>query len=254
MGLEAADAVGECAGAAGRCWGLVAPGSSQAEVVIDRLLGGVRTFAGADMSTKLKLMCIDVASFGDEHAATPGALELVYADPVAGLYSKLVVTDDARHLPGGILVGDASAYTLLRPLAGTDAVLPDDPATLVLPERLLSQQQGAPAGLGAASLLATAQVCSCRDVSKAEICAAVRDGGCRDVAGVKACAGAGTVCGSCVGLVKNLVKGELANLGVTASAALCRTPTTTCWPTCRRTGRTASCPASPVARSPPTTS
>ena len=209
-------AVGECASAAGRCWGLVAPGYAQAEVVVDRLLGNDRTFTGADLSTKLKLMGIDVASFGDAHASTPGALELVYADPVAGVYSKLVVTDDARHLLGGILVGDASAYPVLRPMAGSDVVLPASPADLVLPQR-----DGAPAALGAASLTDTAQVCSCRDVSKAEICTAVRDGGCRDVAGVKACTGAGTVCGSCVGLVKDLVKDELSSLGVTMSSALC---------------------------------
>ncbi|MGI8537665.1 MAG: nitrite reductase large subunit NirB [Mycobacteriales bacterium] len=209
-------AVGECASAAGRCWGLVTPGYAQAEVVVDRLLGGDRAFTGADLSTKLKLMGIDVASFGDAHATTPGALELVYADPVAGVYAKLVVTDDARHLLGGILVGDASAYPVLRPMAGSDVVLPASPADLVLPQR-----DGAPAGLGAAALPATAQVCSCRDVSKAEICTAVRDGGCRDVAGVKACTGAGTVCGSCVGLVKDLVKDELAGLGVTMSSALC---------------------------------
>jgi len=209
-------AVGECASAAGRCWGLVAPGYAQAEIVVDRLLGGERTFTGADLSTKLKLMGIDVASFGDAHALTPGALELVYADPVAGVYAKLVVTDDAKHLLGGILVGDASAYPILRPLAGSDVVLPESPGDLVLPRR-----DGAPAGLGAAALPPTAQVCSCRDVSKAEICTAVRDGGCRDVAGVKACTGAGTVCGSCVGLVKDLVKDELAGLGVTMSTALC---------------------------------
>ena len=209
-------AVGECASAAGRCWGLVAPGYAQAEVVVDRLLGGERAFTGADLSTKLKLMGIDVASFGDAHASTAGALELVYANPVTGVYAKLVVTDDARHLLGGILVGDASAYPVLRPMAGSDVVLPADPAELVLP-----RVDSAAPGLGAAALPATAQVCSCRDVSKAEICSAVRERGCRDVPGVKACTGAGTVCGSCVGLVKDLVKDELSSLGVAMSSALC---------------------------------
>jgi nitrite reductase (NADH) large subunit len=207
--------VGECASAAGRCWGLVAPGYDQAAVVVDRLLGGDRAFTGAEMSTKLKLMGIDVASFGDAHATTPGALELVWADPVAGVYSKLVVTDDAQTLLGGVLVGDASAYPVLRPMVG--AVLPGNPADLVLPQR----DGAVPMGVGAAALPATAQVCSCRDVSKATICSAVRDGGCRDVAGVKACTGAGTVCGSCVGLVKDLVATELDALGVAMSTALC---------------------------------
>jgi nitrite reductase (NADH) large subunit len=209
-------AVGECASAAGRCWGLVAPGYDQAAVVVDRLLGGEAAFTGADMSTKLKLMGIDVASFGDAHATTPGALELVWADPTAGVYRKLVVTDDAKHLLGGILVGDASAYPVLRPLAASDVPIPGNPADLVLPPR-----EGAPVGIGAAALPPAAQVCSCRDVSKAQICAAVTDGGCRDVAGVKACTGAGTVCGSCVGLVKDLVATELDALGVTLSNALC---------------------------------
>jgi nitrite reductase (NADH) large subunit len=209
-------AVGECASAAGRAWGLVAPGYDQAAVVVDRLLGGDRRFDGADLSTKLKLMGIDVASFGDAHATTPGALELVWADPTSGVYNKLVVTDDAKHLLGGILVGDASAYPVLRPLAGSGVPIPGNPADLVLPSR-----DGGPMGVGAAALPPAAQVCSCRDVSKATICAAVTQGGCRDVAGVKACTGAGTVCGSCVGLVKDLVATELEAMGVTLSNALC---------------------------------
>ena len=207
-------AVGECASAAGRCWGLVAPGYDQAAVVVDRLLGGDRQFTGADLSTKLKLLGIDVASFGDAHARTPGALELVWSDPIAGVYSKLVVTDDAKTLLGGVLVGDVSAYALLRPLVGSE--IPGEPADLVLPAR-----DGAPVGIGAAALPPAAQVCACRDVSKAAICAAVTEGGCRDVAGVKAGTGAGTVCGSCVGLVKDLVAGEMSSLGLVMSTALC---------------------------------
>ena len=70
------------------------------------------------LSTKLKLNGVDVASFGDAFATTPGALDVVYADPVAGVYKKLVLSDDAQTLLGGILVGDASAYGMLRPLVG----------------------------------------------------------------------------------------------------------------------------------------
>ncbi|MCU1693458.1 MAG: nitrite reductase [Frankiales bacterium] len=207
-------AVGECAHAAGRAWGLVAPGYAQAEVVVDRLLGGAASFTGADLSTKLKLLGIDVASFGDAFATTPGALELVYADPVAGVYSKLVVSDDAGTLLGGILVGDASQYALLRPMVG--APISGSPADLVLPAR-----GDAPPGAGAAALPDSAQVCSCMDVTKGAIRCAVSDSGCRDVAAVKACTRAGTVCGSCVGLVKDVVGLELKALGVEASTALC---------------------------------
>ncbi|MGL5827930.1 MAG: FAD-dependent oxidoreductase, partial [Nocardioides sp.] len=108
-------AIGECAAPGGRMYGLVAPGYQMAEVVVDALLDGPGAFTGADMSTKLKLLGVDVASFGDAFATTPGALELVFADAVAGVYKKLVVTDDGQRLLGGILVGDASAYGILRP-------------------------------------------------------------------------------------------------------------------------------------------
>ena len=109
-------AIGECAAPAGRMYGLVAPGYAMAEVVVDAILGGPGTFEGADMSTKLKLLGVDVASFGDAFATTEGALELVFADAVAGVYKKLVVSEDGTRLLGGILVGDASAYGVLRPM------------------------------------------------------------------------------------------------------------------------------------------
>jgi len=156
-------AVGECASAAGRCWGLVAPGYVQAEVVVDRLLGGDRVFTGGDLSTKLKLLGIDVASFGDAQSDTPGALELVYADPIAGVYSKLVVSDDASRLLGGVLVGDAAPYPVLRPMVDADVPLPANLVELVLPPRSGSVTPGA------AGLPDAAQVCSCYDVSKGDL-------------------------------------------------------------------------------------
>ena len=200
-------AVGECASAVGRCWGLVAPGYAMAEVVVDQLLGGAGTFDGADLSTKLKCLGIDVASFGDAFATDPGALELVWADPVAGVYKKLVVSDDATRLLGGILVGDASAYASLRPLVGSGLTM--NPADLI-----------APAGSGrTVELPDDAQVCSCHAVTKAELCAAARET--PDVGAVTECTKAGTGCGSCLNLVKSLVGKERAAQGLTVSKALC---------------------------------
>ena len=126
-------AVGEVAAVEGRCYGLVAPGYSMAEVVADRLLGGEATFPGADLSTKLKLLGVDVASFGDAMGATPGALEIVHTDATKGTYAKVVVSDDARTLLGGILVGDASAYTTLKAYVGRE--VPGDPGALVSARR-----------------------------------------------------------------------------------------------------------------------
>ncbi|APU13938.1 MULTISPECIES: nitrite reductase large subunit NirB [Actinoalloteichus] len=200
-------AVGECACVAGRVYGLVGPGYAMAEVVVDRLLGGAAEFAGADTSTKLKLLGIDVASFGDAHAQAPGALEVVHNDPVAGTYKKLVVSDDAKTVLGGVLVGDAGAYGLLRPLVG--APLPAQPDQLLAPE-------GGGGQVGTAALPDSAQVCSCHAVTKGALNAAIDDG-CTDVPALKSCTKAGSGCGSCVPMLKRM----LAERGVEQSRALC---------------------------------
>ena len=145
-------AVGECAAPAGRMYGLVAPGYAMAEVVVDTLLGGPGEFTGADMSTKLKLLGVDVASFGDAFATTDGALELVLADAVAGHYKKLVVSPDGKRLLGGILVGDVTAYGVLRPMVASGIELPENPEELLLPPRTGARAVGV-AGRGGDLLL-----------------------------------------------------------------------------------------------------
>lgn len=198
-------AIGEVAAIEGRCYGLVAPGNATAEVVADRLLGGAAEFPGADLSTKLKLLGVDVASFGDAHAHTAGALEVVLNDATKATYAKLVVSDDASTLLGGILVGDATAYGTLRPLVGRP--LPADPASLISPA-------GAAVGLGA--LPDDAQICSCNAVSKGAIRTAIATGAC-DIPAIKGTTAAGTSCGSCVPMLKRLLEAE----GVEQSKALC---------------------------------
>ncbi|GAC66609.1 nitrite reductase large subunit NirB [Gordonia soli] len=203
---ESIFAIGEVAAVEGRCYGLVAPGYSTAEVVADALLGESTTFPGADMSTKLKLLGVDVASFGDAMATTENALEIVYNDPVAGKYSKIVVSDDATTLLGGILVGDASAYAMLKPMVGRE--IPGDPAALIAP--------AAGPGVGIDALPDDAEICSCNGVSKGSICSAIADGAC-DIAAIKGCTSAGTTCGGCVPSIKAL----LAASGVELSKSLC---------------------------------
>ncbi|TEA08055.1 nitrite reductase large subunit NirB [Mycobacteroides salmoniphilum] len=198
-------AIGEVAAIEGRCYGLVAPGYTTAEIVADRLLGGSSEFPGADLSTKLKLLGVDVASFGDAHATAEGALEVVFNDATKGTYAKLVVSDDARTLLGGILVGDASTYGTLRPMLGRE--LPADPASLITPA-------GAEIGVGA--LPDDAQICSCNAVTKGAICSAICDGA-TDVPALKAATCAGTSCGSCIPMLKQI----LAAQGVEQSKALC---------------------------------
>ncbi len=201
-------AIGEVAAVEGRCYGLVGPGYATAEVVADRLLDGAAEFPGADTSTKLKLLGVDVASFGDAHGETPGALNVVVSDPINGTYAKLVLSDDASTLLGGVLVGDAGSYGLLRPLVGSS--LPGDPVALISPA------SGDAPALGVGALGDDAQICSCNDVSKGALCAAIENGAC-DVAELKKCTGAGTSCGSCVPLLSQV----LADSGVEQSTALC---------------------------------
>jgi nitrite reductase (NADH) large subunit len=203
-------AIGEVAAIEGRCYGLVGPGYTTAEVVADRLLGGAAEFPEADMSTKLKLLGVDVASFGDAMGATPDSLEVVVNDAVNQTYAKLVLSDDAKTLLGGILVGDASSYGILRPMVGEQ--LPGDPLVLIAP----SGSDSGSAGFGVGALPDGAQICSCNNVTKGDLTDAIA-GGCSDVPGLKKCTLAGTSCGSCVPLLKQLLEAE----GVEQSKALC---------------------------------
>jgi nitrite reductase (NADH) large subunit len=202
-------AVGEVAAIEGRCYGLVGPGYTSAEVVADRLLEGAAEFPEADLSTKLKLLGVDVASFGDAMGVTENCLEVAINDAVNRTYAKLVLSDDAKTLLGGVLVGDASSYGVLRPMVGSE--LPGDPLALITP----AQADGG-AGLGVGALPDSAQICSCNNVSKGELKSAIC-GGCTDVPALKSCTAAGTSCGSCVPLLKQLLQAE----GVEQSKALC---------------------------------
>ncbi|KDN85642.1 nitrite reductase large subunit NirB [Kitasatospora cheerisanensis] len=210
-------AIGECALAAdGRVYGLVAPGYEMAVSVARRIAGqAAEPFTGADLSTKLKLLGVDVASFGDAFGSTPGALDVVYSDARAGVYKKLVVSGEGALL-GGILVGDASAYATLRPLAGTGRPLPVPAESLVLPAGADSAVR-----LGSSALPDDAVVCSCNNVTKGVVRAAVADHGCGTVAEVKACTRAGTNCGSCVKLLGTIVADELAASGAEIDHGLC---------------------------------
>jgi nitrite reductase (NADH) large subunit len=207
-------AIGECALASdGRVYGLVAPGYEMAEAVADVIDGGTRSFTGADTSTKLKLLGVDVASFGDAHGAADGCLDVVYSDSRAGVYKKLVV-DGEGTLLGGILVGDAESYGTLRALTGS--VPPVSPEQLVLPAGA-----GAPAALGPASLPDEAVICSCHNVTKGTIRGAVTEHSCTTVPEVKKCTKAGTGCGSCVKVLGQLVNAELEASGVEVDKGLC---------------------------------
>ncbi|MEU4994873.1 nitrite reductase large subunit NirB [Streptomyces sp. NPDC021622] len=207
-------AIGECAQASdGRVYGLVAPGYEMAETAAAAIAAEESSFTGADLSTKLKLLGVDVASFGDAHGTADDCLDVVYSDSRSGTYKKLVIGPGGELL-GGVLVGDAEAYGVLRPLTGT--VPPVSPEQLVLPAGA-----GGPVSIGPSSLPDSAVICSCHNVTKGTIRGAVTEHSCTTVPEVKKCTKAGTGCGSCVKVLGQLVNDELEASGVEVDKGLC---------------------------------
>lgn len=210
-------AIGECACWRGQLYGLVAPGYEMARSAARHLLGEECGFAGADLSTKLKLMGVDVASIGDAHGATPGSRSYQFLDERRRIYRKIVVSDCGKYLLGGVLVGEASAFGALLQTMLNRIELPEAPEYLILPE---SGAGGARAALGADRLPATAQVCSCNGVSKGALCEAVAAGA-ATIGALKERTSAGTACGGCVPLLTQVLGAELKKLGVALDNHLC---------------------------------
>ncbi|WP_372972976.1 nitrite reductase large subunit NirB [Marinobacter sp.] len=209
-------AIGECALWNQQIFGLVAPGYTMARTLSAALNGEKdAAFTGADMSTKLKLLGVDVGSIGDAHARTPGARNIRFNDEKAGHYRRMVISEDGRKLLGAILVGDNSHYDTLLQYALNGIELPENPEALILPEG----QGGAPT-LGLDALPEAASICSCHNVTKGDICCAI-DAGATDLGAVKAETKASTGCGGCAALLKNVVDSELEKRGVEVSRDIC---------------------------------
>lgn len=209
-------AIGECALWEGKIFGLVAPGYQMARVAAATLAGEEKSFTGADMSTKLKLLGVDVASFGDAHGRTPGALSYQWTHGPQQIYKKIVVSHDNKTLLGGVLVGDASEYATLVQMMLNGISLPKEPETLILP----AFSGSAPKALGVAALPESAQICSCHNVSKGDICQAV-SAGATEIGTIKQCTKAATGCGGCSALVKQVMEFQLAEQGVEVKKDIC---------------------------------
>lgn len=208
-------AIGECALWDNRIFGLVAPGYQMAKVAVAHITGGSDQFVGADMSTKLKLLGVDVASIGDAHARTPGAQTYTYSDGVGQIYKRLVVSADGKKLLGAVLVGEVEAYGTLQQLCVNNMDLPDSPEQLILP-----QIEGGGMVMGVDALPEGAQICSCFDVTKGAICCSVQNG-VSTLAGIKETTKASTGCGGCAALVKQVMDSELTKLGVEVNNNIC---------------------------------
>jgi nitrite reductase (NADH) large subunit len=209
-------AIGECALWNNFIYGLVAPGYNMAKAAASDIAGGDLQFTGADMSTKLKLMGVEVGSIGDAHAKTPGAQCYTYENQPDNIYKKIVVSQDGKTLLGAVLVGDTSEYDSLLQYALNGIELPKSPDALILPT-----SNGEKPTLGVDALPDSATICSCLNVTKGDIIAAI-DCGAIDVGEVKSATKASTGCGGCTALLKNVTDNELAKRGVEVSTDICQ--------------------------------
>jgi nitrite reductase (NADH) large subunit len=210
-------AIGECALYKDMIYGLVAPGYEMAEVVAANICQQEKYFYGFDMSTKLKLIGVDVASFGDAFVTEPEGRTIVFEDTHKGIYKRINITNDGKYLLGGILIGDADAYNILLQTVNNKIVLPPNPEDLILGSRGGETDGGA----GVMSLPDDALICSCEAVTKGMICSAVSDGTASSIDDIKKCTKAGTGCGGCVPLVKDLITGTMQENGVYIKNVIC---------------------------------
>lgn len=220
-GMQTSDpsvfAIGECALHNHTIYGLVAPGYEMADVVVNLLAGKEKTFTGFDMSTKLKLIGVDVASFGDPFISGDDCRSVVFEDNHHGIYKRINFSADGKQLLGGILVGDADAYHMLQQICRNSLALPADPGSLIISRKSNGSEQSS----GVTGLPADALVCSCENVTKGAICDAVINDNCESVDAIKKCTKAGTGCGGCVPLVKDIMLQTMKQQGKYVRNRLC---------------------------------
>ena len=212
--------VGEAAAYRGMVYGLVAPGYEMARVALATLMAdaeGARMPESVDLSTKLKLVGTDVASFGEPFCESDTARAIVFHDALSGVYKRINVSLDGRRLLGGILVGDASEYNLLHQTYRNGLALPPEPESLILGAR--GGEGGG--GAGVLDLPDAAVLCSCENVTKARLCGHLDDGSAESVKGLLACTGAGGGCGGCKPMLSDLVDGYLKARGRVVRNVIC---------------------------------
>ncbi len=210
-------AIGECALHDHMIYGLVAPGYEMADIVATNLSNGAKEFKAFDMSTKLKLIGVDVASFGNAFIQEPDCQTIVYENKSKAIYKRINISNDGQLLLGGILVGDAEQYNMLLQTVNNKLVLPKDPENLILGARGGAEDSGA----GVMGLPDDALICSCEAVTKGQICHEVSENKVHSIDGLKKCTKAGTGCGGCVPMVKDLMLSTMKEQGIYLRNVVC---------------------------------
>ena len=210
-------AIGEAVVHNNMVYGLVAPGYEMAEVVVRQLVNDqVKAFKGFDMSTKLKLLGVDVASFGDAFGEVSGSIPIVLKDSRNGIYKRINISSDGKHLLGGILVGDAAQYNLFHQMVANKMPLPNQPESLIFGNPNKTDES-----TGLKSLPDSAQICSCENISKGDLVRQVTQNGVITIDGLKKSTKACTGCGGCTPMVNDILKITLESLGHKVKKTLC---------------------------------
>ncbi|KAF3226699.1 hypothetical protein TWF191_004523 [Orbilia oligospora] len=242
-------AIGECASWENQTFGLIAPGIEMADILAFNLTQAKahtqRKFRRPDLSTKLKLLGVDVASFGDFFADRDGPREmpgrqaaaarrrasvqkngngasvippsvkaLTYKDPFQGVYKKYLFTIDGKFLLGGMMIGDTKDYIKLVQMVKTKKQLEVPPA-----EFILGSQKSGEDNLD--DIDDDTQICSCHNVTKGDVVTHTKNGTCKSIGDVKSCTKAGTGCGGCMPLVTSIFNATMKSMGAEISNHLC---------------------------------
>ncbi|MEU7800560.1 nitrite reductase large subunit NirB [Micromonospora arborensis] len=191
--------VGECVQHRGETYGLVAPLWEQARVLADHITGTnpFAAYHGSRLATKLKVAGVDVASMGLKEAERDDDETIVFAEPRKGVYKSIIIRDD--RLVGATLLGDVQKVAFLMQAFDRGLALPKERVEMLF-------DLGAPsADVSAAELGDDVQVCNCNGVTKRALVGTVR-GGVKTLTGVMDATRAGKGCGSCKGLVAQIVE------------------------------------------------
>jgi nitrite reductase (NAD(P)H) len=241
-------AIGECASWENQTFGLIAPGIEMADVLSFNLTQAkahsYRKFKRPDLSTKLKLLGVEVASFGDFFAdrdgpkhlpiraarkkeSNPDVLSkltegpqpspvkaLTYKDPFQNVYKKYLFTLDGKYLLGGMMIGDTKDYIKLVPMVKNQKMLDVPPSQFILGASKEGEDDGN-------DLDDDTQICSCHNVTKGDVVNVVKDGSCKSLGDVKSCTKAGTGCGGCMPLVTSIFKAQMKSMGQEVKNHIC---------------------------------
>lgn len=210
-------AIGEVALYNNMIYGLVAPGYEMADVAAEQILNEDKTMRETiDMSTQLKLIGVEVASFGDPFIENNSVTAIIYENKFSGIYKRINVTKDGKTLLGGILVGDSSDYNSLFQIYSNAMALPKNPEDLILGSR-----GGESTALGANDLPDSAVICSCENITKGALCCSITDGTCETFSDVVKLTKATTGCGGCKPMVVDIVKATQKTLGKEVKDVVC---------------------------------